>query len=140
MIALAWATHALSWFLPAAHGILYDSAPGWFAFIVALSPLLTSQLFHENPWYYSVLSFASTVTTFMFILGSPLAVWRGSRSARRASAWVAITAFIVNSHWYFFGFWVLREDLSVGYFLWWLSFILLAIGLFGLSRNGEVSQ
>src|SRR5215472_16531567 len=82
--------------------------------------------FHDVRWYYLVLSVASAVTTFMFVVGSRLAVWRGSHSVRRACAWLAITAVIVNLHWYVLGCWVSRADLSVGYFLWWLSLGLLA--------------
>jgi hypothetical protein len=81
-IAFAWATHALAWFLPVAHSVFpFDAVPGWFAFGTALSPILSYQDFHANPWYDSVLSAVSAVTTLMFIVGSPLAVWRGSFSA-----------------------------------------------------------
>jgi hypothetical protein len=138
VIAFAWATHAVSWFLPVSK--LFDFVRGWGAFDAALSPILSYQEFHSNPWYYSVLSVASAVTTFMFVVGSPLAVWRGSRRVWRACAWVAITAFIVNSHWYVLVSDADRKDLSIGYFLWWLSFILLAVGLFWLSSTSTVNQ
>jgi len=89
--------------------------------------------------WYTVLTIASAATTILFIVGSPLAVWWGSRSVRRSCAWVAITAFVVNAHWY-----VLagsdRKALSVGYFLWWFSFSLLAVGLFGISSDGTAGQ
>ena len=140
VIAFAWATHALSWFLPAARTYFFGVWHAWDAFGEALSPVLSYDDFHGIPWYYLILSVASAVTTFMFVVGSPLVVWRGSRSVRRTCAWVAIAAFIVNSHWYVFWFWVNREDLRVGYFLWWLSFGLLAIGLFELSSNSTVNQ
>lgn len=144
VIAFAWVTHVLSWFLPVvtlggADSELFETVRGWVAFRVALSPILPYQDFRDDAWYYSVLSVASAVTTFMFIVGSPLAVWRGSCSVRRACAWVAITAFIVNSHWYVL-FGSDRKDLRIGYFLWWLSFGLLAIGFFRLSDNSKVSQ
>lgn len=136
VIAFAWATHALSWFLPV---VAADEVyRGWGAFQVALSPIVPN--FHLDAWYYSVLALASAATTFTFVVGSPLAVWRGSRSVRRACAWAAITAFVVNSHWYIFWFRGFREDLRVGYFLWWLSFGLLAIGLFKLSSNSRFNQ
>jgi hypothetical protein len=144
VIAFAWAAHALSWFLPAVHD-LDDLYRGWNAFLVALSPILPhsppNQDVYTGPWYPPVLSVASAATTFVFVVGSPLAVWRGSRSVQRACAWLAITAFILNSHWYVLERdWHLREDLSVGYFLWWLSFALLAIGLFWLSRHSTVNH
>jgi len=145
VLAFAWATHALSWFLPAFLVFLPDSGPsvsvrGWRAFVVALSPIMDYQSVRDDPWYYSVLSVASVVMTFMFVVGSPLAVWRRSRSVRRNCAWAAVTAFVVNSHWYVFQDGVSREGLGVGYFLWWLSFGLLAIGLFKLSSNRTDNQ
>ena len=49
---------------------------------------------------------------------------------RHASAWIATFAFIVNAYWcVVFGL----KDLKIGYFLWWLSFLLVALGLFALS-------
>jgi hypothetical protein len=81
---------------------------------------------------YAVLATVSAASTLLFIFGSPLIVLRGSRSLWRASAWVAATAFVVNAHWY-----VLygpdRSDLRIGYFLWWLSFAVPAVGLFDLA-------
>ena len=139
VIAFAWATHALSWFLPVLKDP--DSVRGWVAFRLALAPILPYQDLHTGAWYYSALSVASAATTFLFVVGSPFAVWRGSRSVRRACAWVAITAFIVNSHWYVLDSdWHIGQELRVGYFLWWLSFGLLAIGLCLLSSNSTVNQ
>jgi hypothetical protein len=140
VVASAWAVHAISWFLPVVKlGDFICSVRGWEAFRTALSPIWPDQGVLTGPWYFLVLSVASSATTFLFIVGSPLAVWLGSLSVRRACAWVAITTFVVNSHWY-----VLsgsdRKELSVGYFLWWISFCLLAVGLFALSSNGKVSQ
>jgi hypothetical protein len=83
-------------------------------------------------WYNVVLSTLSAATTLLLVLGSVWVVWGGSRTLRRASAWIAAFAFIINAHW------VLRLGsdrfaLRIGYFLWWFSFLLLAIGLFQLS-------
>ena len=80
------------------------------------------------------LSTLSAATTLLFIVGSPLVVWRGSRSVQKTSAWVAAAAFVVNSHWYVL-FGSDRKGLSIGYFFWWVSFGLLAVGLFGLSKE-----
>ena len=44
-------------------------------------------------------------------------------------------AFVVNTHWYVLYGGSAREDLRIGYFLWWLSFLLMALGLFDLSRS-----
>ena len=92
-----------------------------------------------DTWYYAVLATVSSVTTLLFIFGSPWAVLRGSLSLWRATAWAAATAFVVNAHWY-----VLygsdRSDLRIGYFLWWLSFVLLALGLFDLAGSHRADE
>jgi hypothetical protein len=88
-----------------------------------------------------ILTILSVVTTLFFIVGSPWVVSRGTRSQRRASAWAAATAFLVNSHWYVrltHDGWV--SDLGIGYFLWWCSFILLAIGLFDLAGRNDAAE
>jgi hypothetical protein len=85
--------------------------------------------------YKAVLFTISAVTTLLFIPGSVCAMWSGSGALRQASAWVAISAFVVNAHWYVLHGDSAREDLRIGYFLWWLSFLLVALGLFDLSRR-----
>jgi hypothetical protein len=87
-----------------------------------------------DAWYYAVLATISAVTTPLFIFGSVWVVLRGTRALRRISAWVATFAFIFNVHWYVL-FGSIRKDLRIGYFLWWLSFLLVALGLFALSRQ-----
>ena len=144
MVASAWLIHALSWFIPVvklggAHSDIFSPIRGWVAFRVALSPVLPYGGMHTDAWYYSALSVISAATTFLFIVGSPLVAWSGLQRFRRVSAWIATLAFTVNSHWYFL-FGSDRKALSVGYFLWWLSFGLLATGLFGLSSDRNVDQ
>jgi hypothetical protein len=87
-----------------------------------------------DKWYKTVLFTISAVTTLLFFPGSLWAVRSGSRTLRRAFAWVAVCAFVVNAHWYVLYGSSARQDLRIGYFLWWLSFLLLALGLFDLSR------
>lgn len=152
LIACAWVIHAVSWFLPVVRVGSYGSVRGWTAFSVAMAAVWPSAGVHAEKWYYAVISTLSAVistlsavTTVLFVLGSPWVVWRGSRSVQNSSAWAAAIAFVFNAHWYVL-FGTDRKDLSIGYFLWWLSFSLLAIGLFGLSSQraagirGEQSQ
>jgi hypothetical protein len=93
--------------------------------------------------WYDVLAILSVLTTLFFVAASSWVVLRGSRSLRRACSWVAATAFLFNAHWYVDirlspnG---LISDLGIGYFLWWLSFVLLAIGLFDLARGSDTSE
>jgi hypothetical protein len=66
----------------------------------------------------------------LFVLGAGWVVAIRSRRLRRVSAWIAACAFIINAHWIL---WIDRPgrfDLRAGYFLWWASFLLLAIGFF----------
>ena len=51
----------------------------------------------------------------------------------RLVAWTAAGAFVFNTHWIVI-FGSDRGDLRIGYYLWWISFLLLALALFALSR------
>jgi len=87
----------------------------------------------------AALTILSLLTTLFFI--SPWAVLRGTPSLRRVSAWVAAAAFLFNAHWYIRlrpARWI--SDLGIGYFLWWLSFLVLAIGLFDLAGRNNAAE
>jgi hypothetical protein len=91
-----------------------------------------------SAWYDPILLGLSAITTLFFALGSPLVVFRGSRSTRYFSAWIACAAFLVNAHWYVFGeIQSAVSKLRIGYFVWWLSFAVLALGLFGLAGQND---
>jgi hypothetical protein len=133
LISAAWLLQAAAWFLPA-----YASKPGWLAFVdasIAFSPHFVSFF---GAWYQQMLSAASVATNVIFIVGSPWAMLRGSRSLRRMVAWAAATAFVVNAHWYVLS--TAEVSLEIGYFLWWGSFLPLAVGLFDLARPNEAAD
>ena len=138
LIAGAGLLQAAAWFLPVAkEGVtLPQGLPGWQAFRVAACAVWPYEGWRIDGWYNVVLSTVSAATTLLFIFGSVWVVLRGSSALRRASAWVAASAFILNAHWCV-RFGSNRMDLRIGYFLWWLSFMLLALGLFGLSRRAD---
>ena len=115
---------------------LPDGLPGWQAFRVAANAVWPLPDVTIDKWYKAVLFTISALTTLLFIPGSVWAVLGGSR-ARRASAWVATLSFVVNAHWYVLYGGSARQDLRIGFFLWWLSFLLVALGLFDLSRHEE---
>jgi hypothetical protein len=141
----AWLLHAAAWFLPVVTGVkggeIGPSLPGWLAFLMACRAIWPSADTFFDTKYETALAIVSVVTTLFFIVGSPWVALRGSRSLRRASAWTAATAFVVNAHWY-----VLRgsdrwlSDLGVGYFLWWFSFVVLAISLFDLAGRNNATE
>jgi|HubBroStandDraft_4_1064222.scaffolds.fasta_scaffold102984_3 hypothetical protein len=143
LISAAWLLQGIAWFLPVVTSIgggKIDPITGWQAFLMASSAAWPGGL-DSSPWYVMILTILSVVTTLFFIVGSPWVVSRGTRSQRRASAWAAATAFLVNSHWYVrltHDGWV--SDLGIGYFLWWCSFILLAIGLFDLAGRNDAAE
>ncbi|HKV04279.1 MAG TPA: hypothetical protein VJO53_04130 [Candidatus Acidoferrales bacterium] len=140
LISGAWLIHAAAWFLPVVKGGVPfpHGLPGWEAFRVASSAVWPYEGVVIEAWYYAVLSTLSALTTLLFIVGSPWAVLRGSRSLQSVSAWAAAISFILNAHWYVL-FGSDRSDLRIGYFLWWLSFIFLALGSFDLAgRNSEI--
>ena len=144
VIATAWLLHATSWFLPAIKGFLGSrldhSIPGWEVFLSQTCALRPCGAESADPWYGTAISVAGVVTTVLFVLASPWIVWRGSRRLRRAAAFVATAAFVVNCQWYVF-YVPDRSDLGVGYFLWCSSFGLLAIGLFLLAgSNNELES
>jgi hypothetical protein len=131
LISIAWLCYVVAWFFPVAEeGVRFPQAlPGWEAFRVAACAVWPYESFSTH---YPVLCLISALSTLVFI---PVSVWAAlsrSRALRRTSAWVAAIAFVINAHFY-----VLvgseRKDFRIGYFLWWFSFLLMAIGLFALS-------
>jgi hypothetical protein len=91
--------------------------------------------------YDAVLAALSAFTTVFFVVVSPWAVLRGPRSLRRISAWVAAAAFLFNAHWYIRltpNGWI--SGLGIGYFLWWLSFAVLAMGSFDLAGQNNAAE
>jgi len=141
LIAGAWVIHAVAWFLPViTDGVRFPNGlPGWQAFQTALRSARGYQA-GTFSGIGTVAATLSAVTTIFFILISPWVVLRGSHSVRRVSAWIAAAAFVLDGHWYFF---YGRGDsgLMIGYFLWWFSFLVLAIGLFDLAgRRGAASS
>jgi len=140
VIATAWLLQAASWFLPAINGFLGSKLDqgirGWEVFLAATCALRPCGTESADPWYGTALAAAGAVTTVLFVLASPWIVWRASPKLRRAAAFVAGAAFVVNSQWYVF-YVPDRSDLGVGYFLWCSSFSLLAIGFFFLARSNN---
>jgi hypothetical protein len=138
LVSSAWLLYVVAWFLPVADGgvTLPHGVPGWEAFRVAMCALWPYESYHTD---YPVLCIISAATTLLFLPVSLWAVLSGSHALRRASAWVATFAFVVNAH-----FFVLlgpeRKDLRIGYFLWLFSFLLMAFGLFALSPEAHKSE
>lgn len=134
LISGAWLIHAVSWFLPAVRGVDTNLA-GWQAFLLTVWAILLPDRARSFQMSFQVLlQVLSALSTVLFVLVSPWIVGAGSRRWLYASAWVAVAAFIVNVQWYAISL-SDKPSVGVGYFLWWGSFALLAIGLFDLARR-----
>ena len=143
VISVAWLLNGSAWFLPVVTGVgggkIGPPITGVGAFFMATSAVWPGQFLGTG--YEAVLATLSMLTTLLFIVGSPWAVLRGTSSLRRVSAWVAAAAFLFNAHWYIRlrpDGWI--SDLGIGYFLWWLSFAVLAIGLFDLAGRNSAAE
>lgn len=136
----AYSLQTASWFLPAIKGFLGSrldhGIPGWEVFLAQTCALVPCGAASADPWYGTAISAAGVITTVLFVCVSPWIVWRAARKPRRAAAFVAAAAFVVNSQWYAF-YVPVRSDLGVGYFLWCSSFGLLAVGLFFLAGSNK---
>jgi hypothetical protein len=134
LILTAWVVHAAAWFLPTLRAQdFHPAVRGWTATRLAACAIWPYGLVQFKTVYSAELATVSVATTLFFVLCSPWVALRGSRSVQRWSAWVAAAAFIFNMHWIII-FGPQRSQLAVGYFLWLLSFFLLAVGLFISSR------
>jgi hypothetical protein len=137
IVLVAWALDAASWFLPAFTvqdvnvGVL-----GWQAFRLAACGVVRCEGVQFQTLHHMILATVSVITTLLF-LSSPWIVLRGSRSVRKVAAWIVAAAFLFNAHW-IFTFHSEKAKLTVGFFVWWLAFLLLATGLF--VSHGEITS
>ena len=134
IILIAWTAYVLAWFLPVLrstdeHGLVR----GWLATRLAACGVWPCRGIEFEALHHAVLATISVLTTVVFLLCSPLVVLRGSAKGVRFAAWAATAAFVFNTHWIII-FGPERSQLAIGHYLWWLSFLLLAIGLFVSSR------
>ena len=119
-LAAAVIANVLGWALP-----VIDDYRGWQAFRVALSPVWPYENFGFQSWYSAALTTASGLTNALFVAAFLDVVWWRSASTRTIG-WVLIAATVLNLHW------LARAgddfvDLRVGYYVWLISFPLLAM-------------
>ena len=137
LISAAWLLHVAAWFLPVIKpGEFRPAIPGWQAFRYAACGMWACKGVQFDAWYYAVLSTISAITTLFFILASPWVAFRGSRSLKGALHGLRRQPFVLMSHCIVI-FGSERSELTTGYFLWWCSFLLLAMGLFGLAGGNR---
>src|SRR5262249_15050412 len=114
-----------AWTLPVVKGgvTLPNGIPGWQAFRVAASPVWPYEGTRVDSWYAAILSAASAATNLIMV-ELAYAALRGRTNWLRFGAVAAVVSFLINAQW------ILpsdRNDLRVGYYLWWASFLILSI-------------
>lgn len=124
LLAAAVIANIAGWVLP-----VIDEYRGWQAFRVALSPVWPYEKFHIPETYLVILSVASALTNALFWVVA-IALLRGPSPQRaRVCLWLAAGATLLDLHWQT----TLREnaaDLRAGYFVWVVSFALLALAAY----------
>ena len=122
MLLAAIVANVLGWLLP----VVQDNR-GWQAFRVALSPLLPYEGFRIEPGVLLVLSVASALTNGLFVALAAMLVLREGRA--KAVLWAAAGATLLNLHWPI-SMGDESRQLAAGYFIWVVSFALLALAAF----------
>jgi hypothetical protein len=122
----AVAANALGWALPVIDdgNRVYRGAQ---AFRVALSPLWPYESFHIPSGYLMWLSIASALTNAVFVACAAY-LWPlvGRSAGSRVAVYVLGAAALLNLHWTF----TMKDsadDLTIGYFVWVLSFVILLL-------------
>jgi len=134
LIQIGFLIWAVAWFLPVheSGSALPDTLPGWEAVRLALSPIWPVEGIETGSWVNALLSVLSAFTNLVVLVAMLRPSQSGARRARRMA--VALTgAVLINAHWFLLS--GERFDLRVGYYLWWLSFVLLALGFRRLARG-----
>ena len=129
LVRLAWLAHTTAWLVQVhKHGVqLPKGIPGWQAFRVAMSPLWPFEGDSASgSWYGLALAVTSGVTNILILASVPI-VFRGTPRQRWVLAWLCMLAVVVNAQWVIDKDW---SDLRAGYYLWWASFLVVALGLF----------
>lgn len=115
--------NVLGWLLPA-----FSDERGWAAFVFALSPLWDYRHFQNEGLGLLAFIVLSALTNVLFVVLAAALALGASRRAK-AVLYAAAAATLLNLYWQ-----ILLEDdrgrLQSGYFVWVMSFALLALAAF----------
>lgn len=131
LITIGYLMYSISYFVQVhvdGHTIADGTLPGLEAILIALAPMF------ERGYDVSllgVISVLSALTNFL-VISSPFVFLRGSARLSQGLGLALLLATAINSFWC-----VLYQvtDLRIGYFLWSLSFLMLAIGFLLQGRS-----
>lgn len=121
LLPVAWVFYALSFLFPVHRDgatLLDGELPGW-------------EAIHGAVVYGAAYGKVSVLTNLVMLL-SPLALWDRARTALKPLLVSGVAATLLN------GWWLVghdpSHDLRTGYFLWWISFAIVSLGLFVRTR------
>jgi len=137
MLVIGAILYAISWFLPVMGAGLKSSGRfmAWDAFVAALWPFEGS----DEPWYGALHFVASALSNFLLV-GALVLVLVARRGPSRLLRWLVAASALLNTHWFLFTFGSDRTDLRIGYYLWAISFFVVAAGLTLEARRSEPGQ
>ena len=126
-----WAIYLLAWAVPVVKdGVaLPDGLPGLQALAFAMQPYGTNA---TDTWWSTALSMSTGLTNLVMV-SSVVILWPPFRKWANALAGAGLASFLLNSSWYL-NWGDDRGDLRAGYFLWWVSFLLMSLAAFRLGR------
>lgn len=131
MIRIAWLLYAASWFFQ----VIQDGAtlsqgklPGWEAFHTAL--FLDG---FEGSKITGIIWVLSALTNFLMI-ASPIILLSRFDKLKHLLPWLLVLAVILNAQWLILSG-MKFEEFRTGYYLWWTSFLLLAVASFYLNQR-----
>lgn len=138
LCALSGVLFALSWFLPAAYtkGELVGGRTwGWQAFLFAFSPVLGNDM--GGGLLLVTWMVTSAVSNVLLLATLALVVWR-SQAVSRGLVWSLAGATLVNAYWFVLP--DMRPSLRVGYYLWFVAFVLGAIAAGVILRDRRLAS
>jgi hypothetical protein len=132
LLYVTWATYVASWFLPLWDAALPENLPGWEAFKFAFGVLQRRRIRANYVTSFETsMSLLGGMSNFL-MLGSIVFLFTRDSGVALAYAGAAALAFGINAWWLTYASETDRElvdwkNWQPGYFLWWFSFLLLAM-------------
>ena len=126
--------HIVSWMLPVLASWMRSSDRflGWDAFLSAIWPFDGA----GETWYQGLHYVASALSNFLLI-GALMLALVARRKPPHLLRWLVASSALLNTHWILFTFSDERGALQIGYYLWLVSFFVVATGLFLDARRTQ---
>jgi uncharacterized membrane protein len=138
ILFIGWAIFIISFFVPAVKADEYDElVPGWLAALFSLA-FIENSFDGGDP---GLVYFFSFTLCNILMLMSPIILFLTKK--KKFFQWYRISmvsATLLVCSWFFYWFWPgAAGDLLIGYYMWFLSFILVTISLFMRKPQNKVN-